>query len=88
MVACLESQAHAFVGACFGQQRCQKNEGDESESKNERGGDKKTEMRKERVEKEKETISAQRMRRKEGEKIKFIKKQDTIMLQCHHTLAL
>ena len=58
MAACLESQAHAFVGACFGQQRCQKNEGDESESKSEKGGDKKTKMRKERVEKEKETISA------------------------------
>ena len=65
MVARLESQAHAFVEACFSQQWCQKNEGDESKSESERGGDEKTQMRKERVEKEKETI-----RERERERIK------------------
>ena len=56
MAARLESQAHTFIGACFGQQRCRKNEGDKSELESERGGDEKTKMRKERVEREKETI--------------------------------
>ena len=44
-----------------------------------------TEMRKERVEKEKET--RKRKQRTERDK-KLIKKQDTIVLQCHPTFRM